>query len=162
MELLSFGAEIAADRDLGAFININESPGLTVLWFLPAVVTPIFGSYNTHLQIANTPAPSPPYCRRQHAISTFSLRIPISFFLFSVQVREDTIFIPLLPLTLLLSGVAPTYEISSRGALATMLVVFPCHHCTPWIYEWRTHSMRSLLKRWRESPVPFDASSRTI
>jgi alpha-1,3-glucosyltransferase len=48
----------------------------------------------------------------------------MSFFLFSFQVHEKTILVPLLPLTLLLSGAAPTEDAFLWGALGNNIGVF--------------------------------------
>jgi alpha-1,3-glucosyltransferase len=48
----------------------------------------------------------------------------MSFFLFSFQVHEKTILLPLLPLTLLMSGAQPGTALHSWGALGNNVAVF--------------------------------------
>jgi alpha-1,3-glucosyltransferase len=48
----------------------------------------------------------------------------MSFFLFSFQVHEKTILLPLLPITLLLSGAPIDSTIFGWGALANNVAVF--------------------------------------
>lgn len=116
-------------------ILIKASTGLTALGFLPAVVALIFGGYKTRLQknaqndsvnvspsmaLAAPSSPTPILPLLPYALLTCS----ISFFLFSFQVHEKTILIPLLPLTLLLSGAAPTDDVFLWGALGNNVGVF--------------------------------------
>ncbi|KAG0696080.1 glycosyltransferase family 57 protein [Suillus ampliporus] len=116
-------------------VLIKASTGLTALGFLPAVAALIFGGYKTRLRTdakngsANgptstvhtvLPSPTPILPLLPYALLTCS----ISFFLFSFQVHEKTILVPLLPLTLLLSGAAPTDDVFSWGALGNNVGVF--------------------------------------
>jgi alpha-1,3-glucosyltransferase len=48
----------------------------------------------------------------------------MSFFLFSFQVHEKTILLPLLPITLLLSGAPLDSTVFGWGALANNVAVF--------------------------------------
>lgn len=114
---------------------IKASTGLTALGFLPAVAALIFGGYKTRLQkdAKNDPVnvspsmasaapllPTPILPLLPYALLTCSM----SFFLFSFQVHEKTILVPLLPLTLLLSGAAPTDDVFLWGALGNNVGVF--------------------------------------
>ncbi|KAG1884188.1 glycosyltransferase family 57 protein [Suillus subluteus] len=116
-------------------ILIKASTGLTALGFLPAVAALIFGGYKTRLQKnaqndsvnvspslapAAPSSPTPILPLLPYALLTCSM----SFFLFSFQVHEKTILIPLLPLTLLLSGAAPTDDVFLWGALGNNVGVF--------------------------------------
>jgi len=116
-------------------VLIKASTGLTALGFLPAVAALIFGGRKTRLQTGNKnvsvdestsqvhavlPTPTPFLPLLPYALLTCS----ISFFLFSFQVQERTILVPLLPLTLLLSGAAPTDDVFSWGALGNNVGVF--------------------------------------
>jgi alpha-1,3-glucosyltransferase len=122
-------------------ILIKASTALTALGFLPAVAALIFGGHKTRLQTGNTndsangppsvvhPVPSsraPFLALLPYALLTCS----ISFFLFSFQVHEKTILVPLLPLTLLMSGAAPTDEVFSWGALGNNVGVFRSAACS--------------------------------
>ncbi|KAF9233237.1 glycosyltransferase family 57 protein [Melanogaster broomeanus] len=118
---------------------VKASVALTALGFFPAVAGLLYGSYKTRL-----PSPSPSGKERIDAPATsmVSLDPPdiptptlpllpyallttsMSFFLFSFQVHEKTILLPLLPLTLLLSGVTPGDEVFSWGALGNVVGVF--------------------------------------
>lgn len=50
----------------------------------------------------------------------------MSFFLFSFQVHEKTILLPLLPLTLIASGAQPGTALHSWGVLGNNVAVFRC------------------------------------
>ncbi|KAG2069054.1 hypothetical protein BDR04DRAFT_1078626 [Suillus decipiens] len=110
---------------------IKASTGLTALGFLPAAVALIFGGYKTRLRrdvqndsVNVSPAapssPTPILPLLPYALLTCSM----SFFLFSFQVHEKTILVPLLPLTLLLSGASPTDDAFLWGALGNNVGVF--------------------------------------
>ncbi|KAG1853658.1 ALG6, ALG8 glycosyltransferase family-domain-containing protein [Suillus subluteus] len=112
---------------------IKVSTGLTALGFLPAVAALVFGGYKTQLQtdIKNDSAnespamvhaspPTPILPLLLYALLTCS----ILFFLFLFQVHEKTILVPLLPLTLLLSGAASTDDVFLWGALGNNVGVF--------------------------------------
>ncbi|KAG2368691.1 ALG6, ALG8 glycosyltransferase family-domain-containing protein [Suillus spraguei] len=110
---------------------IKASTGLTVLGFLPAVAALIFGGYKTRLRKdvqndsvnvspAASSSPTPILPLLPYALLTCSM----SFFLLSFQVHEKTILVPLLPLTLLLSGASPTDDAFLWGALGNNVGVF--------------------------------------
>ncbi|KAI6140592.1 glycosyltransferase family 57 protein [Pisolithus tinctorius] len=116
---------------------IRLSAALTVAGFLPAVFGLLWGSFKTrlrtHPQVVSregeahaisfaTPArtPSPTLPLLLYALLTTSM----SFFLFSFQVHEKTILLPLLPLTLLLSGATVGDEVYSLGILGNVVGVF--------------------------------------
>ncbi|EGN97885.1 glycosyltransferase family 57 protein [Serpula lacrymans var. lacrymans S7.3] len=115
---------------LASNVLVKISSALTFIGFLPSVIGLIQGSIKTRVwsssqestqaaQIessANTPTlPLLPY-----ALLTSSL----SFFLFSFQVHEKTILLPLMPMTLLLSGSSPDSAAFSWGALMNNVAVF--------------------------------------
>jgi alpha-1,3-glucosyltransferase len=52
------------------------------------------------------------------------LNSSMSFFLFSFQVHEKTILLPLMPLILLFSGATPDSEVFQWGALGSNVAVF--------------------------------------
>ncbi|KAL4064874.1 glycosyltransferase family 57 protein [Scleroderma yunnanense] len=116
---------------------IKLSAGLTAIGFLPAVTGLLWGAHKARprsrspvspkeredhttpsLISANTPAPTLPLL--PYALLTTSM----SFFLFSFQVHEKTILLPLLPLTLLLSGATPGDDIYPWGVLGNVVGVF--------------------------------------
>ena len=104
---------------------IKGSAVLTALGFLPGVVGLLWGGYKTRLssrspgdQRLQAQAPTLPLL--PYALLTTSM----SFFLFSFQVHEKTILLPLLPLTLLLSDATPGEEVFSWGALGNIVGVF--------------------------------------
>ncbi|KIJ15057.1 glycosyltransferase family 57 protein [Paxillus involutus ATCC 200175] len=118
---------------------IRASAALTALGFLPAVAGLLWGSCKTrlrspspsakeqidapatpmtHLNSSTTPTPTLPLL--PYALLTTSM----SFFLFSFQVHEKTILLPLLPLALLLSGATPGEEVFAWGALGNVVGVF--------------------------------------
>ncbi|KZT73712.1 glycosyltransferase family 57 protein [Daedalea quercina L-15889] len=128
-------------RRLGAKTLVRLATCLTALGFLPGAAGLIYSGWRVRLQprtVANgddrktktgcnvgkaeagEPAPTLPLL--PYALLTSSM----SFFLFSFQVHEKTILLPLLPLTLLLSGVtsnegSETWEI---GMLVSNVALF--------------------------------------
>ncbi len=125
-------------------VLIKLSTALTALGFLPAVATLLFSGYklrvwsttetspnkNTNDEKradgkaaakATTPAPPTPLLPLlPYALLTSSL----SFFLFSFQVHEKTILVPLLPMTLLLSGSSPDEQTFELGMLMNNVAMF--------------------------------------
>ncbi|KIJ59031.1 glycosyltransferase family 57 protein [Hydnomerulius pinastri MD-312] len=118
---------------------VKASAVLTALGFSPAVAGLLWGGCKTRLteltssdkkqgdtsatttaplKIPNTPTPILPLL--PYALLTTSM----SFFLFSFQVHEKTILLPLLPLTLLLSGATPGEEVFAWSALGNVVGVF--------------------------------------
>jgi len=101
---------------------IKGSAALTALGFLPAVVGLLWGCYKTQSSPTDqrSRAPTPTLPLLPYALLTTS----ISFFLFSFQVHEKSILLPLLPLTLLFSGASPGEEVFAWGALGNIVGVF--------------------------------------
>ncbi|KAF8505356.1 glucosyltransferase [Hysterangium stoloniferum] len=97
-------------RWLGPASLVRLSAVLTAAGFSPAVMGLIYGAWSIAqkardsggLKDNKTPAPtsSPTFALLPYALLTSSL----SFFLFSFQVHEKSILLPLLPATLILSG----------------------------------------------------------
>lgn len=104
---------------------IKGSAVLTALGFVPAVAGLLWGGYKTRI-----PSPSLDDKRRQTQMPTLPLLLyallttSMSFFLFSFQVHEKTILLPLLPLTLLLSATTSDEEVFAWGALGNIVGVF--------------------------------------
>ncbi len=101
-------------------VLVKLSALLTVFGFAPGVV--IMFNTGKKLQVARQEGDNqPPFLALlPYTLLTSSL----SFFLFSFQVHEKTILLPLLPMTLLLSGApidSPTY---AWGALVNNVAVF--------------------------------------
>ncbi|KAG6379392.1 glycosyltransferase family 57 protein [Boletus reticuloceps] len=94
---------------------IKGSAVLTTLGFFPAVAGLLWGCYKTQSSPSTPTLPLLPY-----ALLTTSM----SFFLFSFQVHEKSILLPLLPLTLLLSGASPSEEVFAWGTLGNTVGVF--------------------------------------
>lgn len=106
---------------------IKLSAGLTAVGFLPVVVTMLHTGYRLGLSAnvneaagESTSGPAPVLSLLPYALLTSSM----SFFLFSFQVHEKTILIPLLPLSLLLSGAAQNSFTFKLGALVNNVAVF--------------------------------------
>ncbi|TFK52429.1 glucosyltransferase, partial [Heliocybe sulcata] len=105
---------------------VKLSTGLTALGFLPGVATLIIGGIKTQLQPEDRKgedaknAPTPILKLLPYALLTSSM----SFFLFSFQVHEKTILLPLLPVTLLLSGASPDSGPFAWCALINNVAVF--------------------------------------
>lgn len=103
---------------------VKLSAGLTGLGFLPSVIGMLQAgvklqapsSAQASARLTQTPfLPLLPY-----ALLTSSM----SFFLFSFQVHEKTILLPLMPITLLLSGSPVDSAVYSWGALVNNIAVF--------------------------------------
>jgi|SRR5882762_2050156 len=108
-----------ASRD--ALVKLSAS--LTTIGFLPAVVGLIQGSVKARSMASDkaaTPSTMPTLPLLPFALLTSSM----SFFLFSFQVHEKTILLPLLPMTLLLSGSSPESSVFAWGVLANNVGVF--------------------------------------
>ncbi|KAJ7644149.1 glycosyltransferase family 57 protein [Roridomyces roridus] len=107
---------------LSSPLLIKLSAALTALGFLPNVLVLLRVAWQTQLPagrsktpLNNTLLPLLPY-----ALLTSSM----SFFLFSFQVHEKTILLPLLPVTLLLSGAPIDSTVYGWGVLANNIAVF--------------------------------------
>ena len=128
-------------------VLVKLSALLTVLGFAPSV----FIMYNTakKLQAARKSAQEsdnqPPFLALlPYALLTSSL----SFFLFSFQVHEKTVLLPLLPITLLLSGAPVDSPAYAWGALMNNVAVFRYVLTTLWDFCLSTLcSMWPLLKK---------------
>ncbi|TBU44475.1 glucosyltransferase [Dichomitus squalens] len=125
-------------------VLVKLSTALTALGFLPAVATLLFSGYRLRVWSTTeapaesdkkadkkdddkapvTPAipaaPTPILPLLPYALLTSSL----SFFLFSFQVHEKTILVPLLPMTLLLSGSSPDEQTFELGMLMNNVAMF--------------------------------------
>jgi len=106
---------------------VKVSTLLTALGFLPAVVgllrAGIQHSQNLYKQaeVAVKDTQQTPFL----PLLTYALlSSSMSFFLFSFQVHEKTILLPLLPITLLLSGASVDSTVYSWGALVNNVAVF--------------------------------------
>lgn len=129
-------------RRLASQTLVRLATAITALGFLPGAVGLIYNGWKMRLQPykegdsakdkktssdvggAEVGRPAPILPLLPYALLTSSM----SFFLFSFQVHEKTILLPLLPLTLLLSGVtsheaSETWEI---GMLASNVALFRC------------------------------------
>ncbi|KAH8104721.1 glycosyltransferase family 57 protein [Cristinia sonorae] len=113
----------------GALVKV--STGLTALGFLPSVVGLIYSGYK---RLLTTPGDNVQPDDVKKAVSAPPPFLPLlpyallsssmSFFLFSFQVHEKTILVPLLPLTLLLSGSSGDSETFELAALVNNVAVF--------------------------------------
>ena len=124
-------------------VLIKLSTAFTALGFLPAVATLLFNGYKLRVwstaetsqdgdkedgkaddkipaKSAAPAAPTPILPLLPYALLTASL----SFFLFSFQVHEKTILVPLLPMTLLLSGSSPEEQTFELGMLMNNVAMF--------------------------------------
>ncbi|KAH9947579.1 glycosyltransferase family 57 protein [Amylocystis lapponica] len=107
-------------------VLVKLSTAFTAAGFLPGVVGLIYGGYKMQVKPTegltgrSEAAPAPTLSLLPYAMLTSSM----SFFLFSFQVHEKTILLPLLPLTLLLSGAGPTSSTFELGALVNNVAVF--------------------------------------
>ncbi|PCH40063.1 glycosyltransferase family 57 protein [Wolfiporia cocos MD-104 SS10] len=111
-------------RRLSAPALMRLSTLLTALGFLPGAAGLIYGGWRMRIVgvAEESQKPAPTLALLPYALLTSSM----SFFLFSFQVHEKTILLPLLPLTLLLSGASAgegseTFEL---GMLVSNVAVF--------------------------------------
>lgn len=99
--------------------------------FLPSAVGLLYSGFKHHVTVQgervkptdlkNAVSAPPPFLPLlPYALLSSSM----SFFLFSFQVHEKTILVPLLPLTLLLSGSAADSETFELAALVNNVAVF--------------------------------------
>jgi len=105
----------------GALVQL--STGLTALGFLPSVVVLLKASLNTQIKSASPPSRprhTPILPLLPYALLTSSM----SFFLFSFQVHEKTILLPLMPITLMLSGASLDSAVFAWGVLVNNVAVF--------------------------------------
>lgn len=102
---------------------IKGSGALTVLGFSPAVVGLLWGCYKTRSS-PSADQRSQPMTPTLPLLPYALLTTSMSFFLFSFQVHEKSILLPLLPLTLLLSGAMPGEEVFAWGALGNVVGAF--------------------------------------
>ncbi|KAJ6559179.1 glycosyltransferase family 57 protein [Mycena vulgaris] len=102
---------------------VKLSAVLTALGFLPNVLVFLRIAWQTQLTTPRQGSPplhTPMLPLLPYALLTSSM----SFFLFSFQVHEKTILLPLLPITLLLSGAPMDSTIFGWGVLANNVAVF--------------------------------------
>jgi alpha-1,3-glucosyltransferase len=104
---------------------VKLSAGFTTVGFLPSVVGLIQTGWKTRSMTVDkvaAPTTTPTLPLLPFALLTSSM----SFFLFSFQVHEKTILLPLLPITLLLAGSSPQSSVFAWGVLANNIGVFRC------------------------------------
>jgi alpha-1,3-glucosyltransferase len=106
---------------------VKVSTFLTALGFLPAVVGLLRAGIQ-HSQNVNKQAVGDAVGKERTPflpLLTYALlSSSMSFFLFSFQVHEKTILLPLLPITLLLSGASVDSAVYLWGALVNNVAVF--------------------------------------
>ncbi|KAH9480442.1 Dolichyl pyrophosphate Man9GlcNAc2 alpha-1,3-glucosyltransferase [Psilocybe cubensis] len=98
---------------------VKLSTLLTAVGFLPGVVGLIRSGFKMQ-SLTKNKEPTPFLPLLPYALLTSSM----SFFLFSFQVHEKTILLPLMPITLLLSGSPIDSAVYSWGALVNNVAVF--------------------------------------
>jgi len=137
---------------------IKGSAALTALGFSPAVAGLLWGCYKMHPPPADqqSQAPTPTLPLLPYALLTAS----ISFFLFSFQVHEKSILLPLLPLTLLLSGASPGGEVFAWGALGNIVGVFrsgPLYILVQYSSRTSSQHVAIVKERWSRRAICRDA-----
>ncbi len=98
---------------------------LTFLGFLGAAIAPIRAWLRLRNQDRATAAEAVPSVM-QAILLLALLNSSMSFFMFSFQVHEKTILVPLLPLTLLLSTAPHESSMFKLGVLANNVGTFRC------------------------------------
>ncbi|THH28217.1 hypothetical protein EUX98_g5967 [Antrodiella citrinella] len=113
----------------GALVKLSTA--LTAVGFLPSVVGLLYSGYTHRLTAPGSRVKPADLQKAVSAPPPFLSLLPyalmcssMSFFLFSFQVHEKTILVPLLPLTLLLSGSAGDSETFELAALVNNVAVF--------------------------------------
>ncbi|KAF6755794.1 glycosyltransferase family 57 protein [Ephemerocybe angulata] len=129
---------VAGEGETGRRWLVRTSTALTALGFGPAVAGLLRAGWTTRIKdhtpntkiqakakadgsettLASNPPPFLPL------LSYALLASSMSFFLFSFQVHEKTILLPLLPLTLLMSAAPPGSALHNWGALGNNVAVF--------------------------------------
>ncbi|KAJ7095852.1 glycosyltransferase family 57 protein [Mycena belliarum] len=102
---------------------VKLSAALTALGFLPTVLVSLRVAWQTQL-IAPRQGGSTLHIPVLPLLPYALLTSSMSFFLFSFQVHEKTILLPLLPITLLLSGAPMDSTVFGWGVLANNVAVF--------------------------------------
>lgn len=103
---------------------VKLSAALTALGFLPNVLVFLRIAWQTQLTATPPQGKRPLHTPILPLLPYALLTSSMSFFLFSFQVHEKTILLPLLPITLLLSGAQMDSTIFGWGALANNVAVF--------------------------------------
>ena len=110
---------------------VKLSAGFTALGFLPSVSGLLYSGFKQRLTAQKEPVKAEDLKKATSSPPPFLPLLPyallsssMSFFLFSFQVHEKTILVPLLPLTLLLSGSANDSETFEWAALVNNVAVF--------------------------------------
>lgn len=113
---------------LGRNVLVKLSAGLTALGFLPSVGAMLGAGWRMRL---STVPKQEAKGEGEEAQAPFLSLLPyallnssFSFFLFSFQVHEKTILVPLLPMTLLLSGAPVDSSVYAWGVLVNNIGVF--------------------------------------
>ncbi|KAG6820725.1 hypothetical protein H0H93_012778 [Arthromyces matolae] len=107
---------------------IRLSTALTALGFLPGAAMLLQAGYQSMVQgtekTDNAVAKASQHTSFLSLLPYALLNSSMSFFLFSFQVHEKTILLPLLPMTLLLSGAHADSAVYSWGVLVNNVAVF--------------------------------------
>lgn len=109
-----------ASRDL----LVKLSTGLTALGFLPTAFALLQAGFKHRLSEGSQPSQQNTQTPFLPLLPYALLNSSMSFFLFSFQVHEKTILLPLLPITLLLSGAPVDSSLYSWGVLVNNTAVF--------------------------------------
>jgi len=113
-------------------VLLRLSTVLTGLGFLPSVGSMLSAGWKVRLPLANRNSPhTDSEVDKDGEIQVLLPLLPyalltssFSFFLFSFQVHEKTILVPLLPMTLLLSGAPANSSVFAWGVLVNNIGVF--------------------------------------
>ncbi|KAJ7069714.1 glycosyltransferase family 57 protein [Mycena amicta] len=100
---------------------IKLSTVFTAVGFLPNVLVSLRVAWQTRSSGSQKPSTHTPILP---LLPYMLLSSSMSFFLFSFQVHEKTILLPLLPITLLLSNASPDSTVFGWGVLANNVAVF--------------------------------------
>ncbi|KAK7681619.1 hypothetical protein QCA50_015352 [Cerrena zonata] len=106
---------------------VKLSTLLTAAGFLPSVIVLIYAAWKLRVQASEDKSQNKDSGASSQLIPLLPyalLNASLSFYLFSFQVHEKTILVPLLPLTLLLAGSSHGSETFELGVLVNNVAVF--------------------------------------
>lgn len=106
---------------------VKLSTLLTASGFLPSVIVLIYAAWKLRVQASEDKSQNKDSGASSQLIPLLPyalLNASLSFYLFSFQVHEKTILVPLLPLTLLLAGSSHGSETFELGVLVNNVAVF--------------------------------------
>jgi len=109
---------------LGRTGLVRLSGALTLLGFLPSVLSLIYGGWSRRLQAPRRAVDEDAQCPTIPLLPFALYTCSMSFFLFSFQVHEKSVLLPLLPLTIILSSATPGSVTWDWAVLVNNVAIF--------------------------------------